>query len=97
MAEMAVTVAYALPQRQEEITVRVPRHANVAIAIRASGILDRYSDWVLSELDVGVFSQRVQLDTPLSPGDRVEIYRPLEIDPMTRRRLRAQRAKKSTE
>lgn len=41
---------------------------------------------------VGVFSVIGSWDTLLYPGDRVEIYRPLLIDPKEKRR---QRAKKS--
>ncbi len=91
MAEMTVKVAYATQEEQVEHEVVVPVHANVAIAIRASGLLTRYPDWELGELDVGVFGEIRPLDHPLKAGDRVEIYRPLTIDPMTRRRLRAKK------
>ena len=39
--------------------------------------------------DVGVFGERRELGDPVAPGDRIEIYRPLEIEPMEARRLRA--------
>jgi putative ubiquitin-RnfH superfamily antitoxin RatB of RatAB toxin-antitoxin module len=38
---------------------------------------------------VGVYGVRVALDTRLSNGDRVEIYRPLQADPKDLRRRRA--------
>jgi putative ubiquitin-RnfH superfamily antitoxin RatB of RatAB toxin-antitoxin module len=42
----------------------------------------------------GIFGKRVGLNQPLADGDRVEIYRPLVVDPKEARRRRAQRALK---
>lgn len=39
--------------------------------------------------EIGVFGRLEPLDTPLQDGDRVEIYRPLQVDPKERRRRRA--------
>ncbi len=36
----------------------------------------------------GIFSQSKPLETPLKNHDRVEIYRPLKIDPMMKKQLR---------
>lgn len=41
-----------------------------------------------SDLQVGIFSQKCSLDHRLEPGDRIEIYRPLLVDPKERRRQR---------
>lgn len=60
----------------------------------ASGVLARFPELVIEQLAVGIFSQKCSLDTPLKAGDRVEIYRPLTIDPKAARRLRAERNKK---
>ena len=38
---------------------------------------------------VGVFGERVAGDRLLEDGDRVEIYRTLDVDPKEARRLRA--------
>lgn len=38
---------------------------------------------------VGIFSQKVALNTPLKNGDRIEIYRPLLLEPMTHRKAKA--------
>jgi sulfur carrier protein len=35
-----------------------------------------------------VWGRRVPLDTPLRDGDRVEVYRPLRVDPKVARRER---------
>ena len=57
--------------------------------IEKSGFLksiDALSQQTLSDLSLGVFAQKVTLDTLLEDGDRVEIYRPLTADPKEVRR-----------
>lgn len=46
-----------------------------------------------TEIAVGVFGQLVTLDHVLSEGDRLEVYRPLKISPVERRRQRAAQRK----
>lgn len=48
----------------------------------------------LSGMPVGIFSRAVSLDTKVKPGDRIEIYRPLQLDPMETRRQRAKKKSK---
>jgi len=38
--------------------------------------------------DAGIWGRMKPLDTPLRDGDRVEVYRPLRVDPKTARRER---------
>ena len=66
--------------------------ATVADAITASGIVNQYSE--VSSLPVGIFSKLVSRETLLSSGDRVEIYRPLTIDPKEKRRQRSLKKKR---
>lgn len=87
---MDVSVAYALPNVQQEITLSLPQNSTVREAIEASGILTQFRICV-NELKVGIWGEETSLDTSLKPGDRVEIYRPLIIDP---KQLRRERAKK---
>lgn len=88
---MQVLVAYATPTEQVELTVEVSSHVTVAWAIRQSGVLERFPELKLESLQVGIFSRRVTLDTVLQAGDRVEIYRPLLLDPKEARRRRLKR------
>ena len=60
-------------------------------ALDTSGFLVKYPE--LNGLSVGVYSKQVSLDTKLRPDDRLEIYRPLKISPMEKRRLRAKNSK----
>ena len=65
--------------------------ATVAEALRVSGIA---ADLDVNEIDparIGVFGRVVSVTTPLRDGDRVEIYRPLRVDPKEARRRRARK------
>lgn len=85
-----VEVAYAEPSRQFLRALRVAAGTTAAQAIAASNV-ERECGIDASALSVGIWSRRAALDTPLRSGDRVELYRPLAIDPKQARRLRAQR------
>jgi putative ubiquitin-RnfH superfamily antitoxin RatB of RatAB toxin-antitoxin module len=61
--------------------------AVVADALQASGLLSQYPE--IAEMPVGIFSTQVPRTHKLSPGDRLEIYRPLTMDPKDKRRERA--------
>ncbi len=88
---LQVEVAYALPEQQSLLSVTLPAGSTAEEAIRASGILERHPEIDLTSQSVGVFGQVVGLDTPLNDGDRVEIYRPLQVDPKQARKRRAAR------
>lgn len=87
---MNIIVAYATPKEHIEIPLIVPQHCTVALAIKRSGILKQCREISFPDIDVGIYSKKVKLDMPLRDGDRVEIYRPLMIDPKQARRSRAQ-------
>lgn len=56
-------------------------------AIEQTTILQQYPE--LAQCSVGIFSQIVSRETPVNPGDRIELYRPLRRDPKEKRRLSA--------
>ena len=96
MAEGAlidVEVAYAEPGCQVIVPLAVPEGTSAREAVRRSGLLERFPAIRLDEQSLGVFGQSVSPCTPLAAGDRVEIYRPLEINPKEARRARAARRK----
>lgn len=87
-----VLVAYAASAvEQVELTVSVPEDATVRAVILASGLLTRYPEIQLEHAAVGIFAKRVKLDTPVKAGDRVEVYRPLLMDPKEARRARVKK------
>lgn len=82
-----VQVVYALPERQISATVTLADGGTVLDAVRQSGILARHPEIDLDTARLGVFGRIAEGSQALRKGDRVEIYRPLRIDPKERRRL----------
>ena len=87
--EIMVEVAYALPEEQVIISIKVPTIFNVQQAIEKSGIQKKFPGIDLSKNKVGIFGKKTTLDQPLNDRDRIEIYRPLILDPKEMRRKRA--------
>ncbi len=85
---IAVEVVYALPEQQTVIAVTVPEGCTVQTAICQSGILQRFPSIDLAQNSVGIFGHCVALTEFVKAGDRIEIYRPLRLDPKEARRLR---------
>ena len=88
---MKIDIAYATADKQKIIELDVPRGTTVLEAVKLSKLQQLFPDINIDTLSVGIFSQKVSLDTTVKQNDRVEIYRPLVIDPMTKRRLKAKR------
>ena len=83
---MHVQVLRAWSHHVETRAVVVPSDACVGDALAMAG-------WQLDAAFVGlsVFGMAADATTRLHPGDRIELLRPLQIDPKPARRLRAQR------
>ena len=90
---LRVEVVFALPDRQVLVAVELDPGGTVAQAIEKSSISDAFPDYDLSACQVGIWGQVVKRDHVLRDGDRVEIYRPLAIDPQKARRQLAAEGK----
>jgi putative ubiquitin-RnfH superfamily antitoxin RatB of RatAB toxin-antitoxin module len=84
-----VAVCYALPDASFLVQLDVDAGTTIAEAIAASGVLARFPEIDLARNKLGLFGKLKPADTVLRDGDRVEIYRPLQADPMESRRRRA--------
>lgn len=91
MALIKVEVAYARVDEQRIISINVPMGSTIEAAIKQSGILDIFPEIDLQQQKVGVFSKQRELGDEIHEGDRVEIYRPLTIDPKEARRAKAKK------
>lgn len=86
-----IEVAYARPDQQYLIVLSVPEETTVETAIALSGILTLCPEIGQTELMLGIFGERCLPDQPVKSGDRIEIYRPLLMDPKESRRRRAKK------
>ena len=95
--EIDVEVVYALLDEQVVMRLQMAPGATVLQAIQQSGLLLRYPQISIATARAGIFGKIVALDAPLRTGDRVEIYRPLTVDPKEarRRRVKLRISKKS--
>lgn len=88
-----IEVAYASASQSWLVPFEVEEGTTVQQAIASSGILEQCPDINLQTNKVGLFSKIIELDVLVRAGDRIEIYRPLILDPKEARRLRAEKAK----
>ncbi|MES2887532.1 MAG: RnfH family protein [Pseudomonadota bacterium] len=97
---LQVEVLYS-PQagQTESVSLSLPPGSTVAQALALSGLGERHPDVrdllappagaaVASTLACGVWGRRCALDQGLRDRDRVELYRPLRVDPKQARRER---------
>jgi putative ubiquitin-RnfH superfamily antitoxin RatB of RatAB toxin-antitoxin module len=89
-----VEVAYARPDVQVVLPVEVGEGATLRDAIEKSGVLEKFPELDIDQMDVGIFGKLSKLANPLRPRDRVEIYRPLIADPKEVRKRRAAEGKR---
>jgi putative ubiquitin-RnfH superfamily antitoxin RatB of RatAB toxin-antitoxin module len=87
-----VEVVYALPQRVWRVELSLLAGSTVSMAVDAARLRERIPELADRELDLGIFNHPCNGARVLRDGDRVEIYRPLLIDPKDARRLRAAQA-----
>lgn len=84
-----VSVVYSpQPRVIDETEVSLPAGATLAEAIRASGVLDRHPALDITQAKFGIWGRVQPSGTVLRERDRVEVYRPLQVDPKEARRLR---------
>lgn len=91
---ITVEVAYAKPDSQRIVKLTVPVGTTLIDAVQRSGIDEIFPEIDLETATFGVFGKvERQRDRVLRQWDRVEIYRPLQIDPKTKRAERAKAQK----
>lgn len=88
-----VTLVYSPgPRRVTETTLTLPEGSTVAQALAMAGPPWKEEDSGLTvgstPWRVGIWGRRSTAETVLREGDRIELYRPLRVDPKVARRER---------
>jgi putative ubiquitin-RnfH superfamily antitoxin RatB of RatAB toxin-antitoxin module len=83
-----ISVIYALPDRQVIRELDLEAGATLTDALTRSGLTAEFPEIGVRAMPVGIFGQIRPPDTLLRSGDRVEIYRPLLVEPKEARRKR---------
>ncbi len=85
---MHIEVVYALPDVQHRLHLELEPGARVEDALEAVRRIPPFSEMDLAAQTIGIFGRIVPLEQLLGPDDRIEIYRPLALDPKEARRRR---------
>lgn len=93
---LRVRVVYALPDQQVGVTLQVQPGTTLTEAVTRSGLLQKFPEAGSRPLACAVFGRVVPLTYELRHGDRIEILRPLLIDPKQSRREAAERSRASS-
>ena len=90
-ADLRISVVFS-PRAGEvdEVQLMLPPGATVADALQASGMPSRHPQFDLAALPVGIWGAFCERSDVLRDQDRVELYRPLRVDPKEARRQRHQ-------
>jgi putative ubiquitin-RnfH superfamily antitoxin RatB of RatAB toxin-antitoxin module len=88
-ADLHISVVFS-PRAGEvdEVELKMPEGATVADALSASGMQARHPSHDLGKMPVGLWGAFCERGDVLRDRDRVELYRPLLVDPKEARRKR---------
>ena len=88
-AALHITVVYSSgPRQSQEVQLQMPPGSTVLEAVRASSLIADLPDSAVDLLTLGVWGRKASHAQVLCGHDRVEIYRPLLVDPKVARRER---------
>lgn len=90
-----IEVAYALPKKQKIISLNVPVGTSVYDAALQAGMEKYFPELDVATLPMGIFGKAVAKpqETEIQEGQRIELYRPLLVDPKEVRKQRAAKLK----
>ncbi|HYW57279.1 MAG TPA: RnfH family protein [Polaromonas sp.] len=87
--ELHVLLVYSpAPRQVREWHQTLPAGSTVEQAIQSSGILEEFPELSAGRLSAGIWGRKTNLRHLLRDQDRLEIYRPLRVDPKIARRER---------
>ena len=87
--EVTVDVACATPDHQCVVTVTLPAGSTAREAVVRARLPARFPDLDVMSCALGIWGVVCDDDQTVASGDRVEVYRALEIDPRAARRALA--------
>lgn len=89
---ITVTVSFSRSARQcQEVVLHLQPDSRLLDALRESGLLSGLPDAEVDALHTGIWGRKLPPEHVLRDGDRVELYRPLKVDPKVARRERFSR------
>ena len=81
-----IEVVYALPHKQWIVSIPFAKGMTAREAAERSGLMESHPEIGTRPLVLGLFGNEIECHQRLKDGDRVEICRPLGLDPREMRR-----------
>ncbi len=89
VSKLRVTVVYSPAARQvHEVALKLKPTSTLWDAVLASGLPALYPDLLAAPPALGIWGRKALANEALRDLDRVELYRPLRVDPKMARRER---------
>ena len=85
-----VEIVFSAPDTQLLLELKLNAGTTVERALELSGIYEKFGNVDMTSLPVGIWGKLVGRDRIVENGDRIELYRELEIDPREARRRLAE-------
>lgn len=86
MSKISIEVAFALPAKQWLRALTIPASQPAGAAIDACGLREAFPGFDFDACSIGVWGREIERSARLRDGDRIEVYRRLELDPREARR-----------
>ncbi len=83
---ISVEVVFALPDKQLLLQLDVQAGATASSVVERSGVLGKFAPQDFGKVVLGIWGRPVEHGYRVRDGDRIEIYRSLDIDPREARR-----------
>lgn len=89
---ITVDLVYAIKPREALVlSLQVPEGSTVAQVLDYSQLAKKYPSWKVEAPSMGIWGKPCLREDIVKNGDRVEVYRPLVVDPQVSRKQRAQK------
>jgi uncharacterized protein len=89
--KIQIEIVYARSDKQILRHFEMSEPCTIESALEISGFLTEHPELIEKNLTVGIFGKKMPLSTIIQEGDRIEIYRPLILDPKTARLIRVKK------
>ncbi len=91
--DIDIEVVWLRPEGPSCWRLQLPAGSTAAAALTMVACVEDWPQDVFEGLPLGIFARRVESVHVLQEGDRLEVYRPLQVDPKDARRRRAMRSR----
>lgn len=89
---LKITLVYSpAPRQVRQRVIELESGTTVGQVLAGCDVFDDFSELEKNRLLAGIWGKKIGLDHLLEDNDRIEIYRPLRVDPKTARRERFDR------